>query len=297
VRVYKLLKIDESIMYYEELDQEKIIREYINVRNTLYSLAYSKTIRKSSAHIGDLRIEINKWLTSLIRKFEFAFENEKKYADRKINKYIKRMKTTLDQINLLINSKSLINKKFGLEVESYGILTQMQRRKYEPAYSALVQLEGLINNFLEDLNLVKVLKIYPIEKKIQIKERLSELGFNEILDVLEKIDNNLIAGPEHYKDVADRCRETLEKLIERMAIKATGNSSTFESNMTQLNQKDILNVPLKRVITAIYSYFAQMGLHKQPSVQINDNDISYAVDQLYRNIEVLLSNPLFSSQT
>ncbi|MFQ6081372.1 MAG: hypothetical protein ACE5OW_06870 [Candidatus Bathyarchaeia archaeon] len=253
----------------------------------------SEDLRRKSGELSDAFII---GLAKFQRDLEFIFEDAKKLEDAKTKPYIERMSSILDEIMYLTSSvrmgrhdlyprvRAELDKNFSNVYESF------QDREWDKCIYTFNYIQGEMYEFLADLRLLYRLRIFPYERKAEIRDKLSNLKFMDVYECLLEADDNVIAGPKHYKDCADRCREALEKLVNHLTIKIEEKPSKFELNMTHLQKRGVFEVPTKLEIVAFYTYLGQVGPHGMLKKKLSDGDVNYIMDETYRKISRLLEN-------
>lgn len=286
---YKLRKI---------LNRQKAISDRmseLSKRDYYYSNKYvTKKIDKLKRESKGISDEFIIELANFQRELEFIFEDAKKLEDPRTESYIERMDRILDEIIYLTSSVRLERRRLAPSVRERvykkfsNVYESFQDHEWDKCIYTFDYIQGEMYEFLADLKLLYRLRISPFERKAEIKEKLSELDFTDVVECLLEADENVIAGPKHYKDCADRCREALIKLVNHLTIKIGEKPSKFELNMTHLQKKGVFELPTKLEIVAFFSYLAQVGPHGMLKKKLSGSDVNYIMDESYRKISRVL---------
>lgn len=280
------------------LNRRKSIPEEMREWRDSYSYYAKSTVDKKIRELEHESKKIsNEFIINLAnfqRELEFIFEDARKLGDSRTEPYIERMDRILNEIIYLTSSVRYERLKLapGVRQRIYedfsNVYESFQDKKWTDCIRTFDYIQGEIYEFLADLRLLYRLRIFPLERKVEIRDKLSNLDFVNVVECLVEADENVISGPKHYKDCADRCREALEKLVKQLTIKVGEKPSKFELNMVHLQKKGVFELPTKLEIVAFFAYLGQVGPHGILRKKLSDNDVNYVMDETYRKISRIL---------
>ena len=227
-------------------------------------------------------------LAELQGKLEYAYESVKRFKNEvNLLPFIERMERSINEVKEILNSRDEIGKKYRLYFSTaHGIFTDIGNENYNPAYHSFIVLQSLVLGFGEDYKLVRKLIIFPIEKKTEVKNKLSNYKLFDVLKPLEEAEQNII-DKHPPKDCVDRCREALSKMVEKMVDKINEKiSQSFEANLSTLLQREIIDRGLKIDFVGFQTYLAKAGLHAE--VKPENIDVNYVLNETYLKISRML---------
>jgi hypothetical protein len=131
--------------------------------------------------------------------------------------------------------------------------------------------------------------IFPTELRADVRNRLSELGFADVLVCLDEIDGNFIV--EHRKDCVDCCRKALMKTVEYIiSSKGQRVTQSFEGNLSILVEIGMLDNVDKRDVISLFSFLTQKSQHEllESETKMTNEDTNYAIGLTYNKIRRLL---------
>jgi len=184
------------------------------------------------------------------RKLELLIEDVTNLLDETSEKYIERCTSNMDIIILLLRGG-----------EKYtGALIDLDSYDYKSAYERFRRIRNHMYRIFEDIRTIYALKIYPIEEKMELKSKLSNFEFIDVLKCLDEADDNI--ANKHYKDSINRGRDALEKLVSNILLRLNKTPSYyFSTDIGTLRGMDFINKESKRLIEATYSYLSEVGAH------------------------------------
>jgi len=184
------------------------------------------------------------------RKLELLIEDVTNLLDETSEKYIERCTSNMDIIILLLRGG-----------EKYtGALIDLDSYDYKSAYERFRRIRNHMYRIFEDIRTIYALKIYPIEEKMELKSKLSNFEFIDVLKCLDEADDNI--ANKHYKDSINRGRDALEKLVSNILLRLNKTPSYyFSTDIGTLSGMDFINKESKRLIEATYSYLSEVGAH------------------------------------
>jgi len=248
----------------------RVEKYFLNVYQKIVHLAdgYTHTFEETNDAI--------KSLLSLQRQIELLLEDVKELSDEKTGPYIDRCVEAVEAIRILSRGGSRIK----------GVCNLINEGEYGYAYRSFKRIRTKIYELLEDIRLIYSLRIYPIEEKIALKSRLSDLGFTEAVRCLDEAESNL--ATKHYKDCINRCREALEKTVTSILLAQEKKpSGYFATDMGTLSNMIGISKEHKKLIEATYSYLSEVGAHgrgEKPKM----GDAYYAMKETYMRIGILM---------
>jgi len=242
-----------------------------------------------------IRLLSDKFVSDLARfksSLEFIFEDAVKIGNSKLEPYVEGMKLILNEISYLITSARMERRRFTVEYRTYqdldNVYEAFRAHRWDNCIKTRGYIQGLMVEFLENFDLIHRLRIFPMERKARIRSKLSDRNYEDVLECLSQADENAIAGPIHYKDCADRCREAFEKLVTHFARETDGKPRSSEANMTHLQGKGLFEVPTKIYMVAFNAFLSQVGPHGLSKKELAEDDVNYILEETYLNLSRIL---------
>lgn len=188
---------------------------------------------------------------------------------------------------LYIVRGTITNLKNAIENLRHNHTTKARRYCY-CAYFAFKKIIVDLIEMTEELRLIAAMTAFPIEKKLEIKDKLISEKFEGVVESLEEAESNVIEN--HLRDCISRCRDAVEIFIAKSREQITGEETEkkFTRDLSKLVENKVVDDSEQRLIKGVYSFLSLKGSHKYDESKISANDAELALDSIYSTIGMLL---------
>jgi hypothetical protein len=298
--------------------------EYNRVKADFEKYVYS--LRQSPNSNIAYEEELQKLLKAVVgfqRRVEYDLELA--YKDAKEKKYYPRLSKIGSNILEKLNSEKEVQKiskymipyvdwlqepseafKVGGVVPylknafNYLISSYWDKSKFlcSVVYAAFRTISVDLPEFEADMRLVGWLTTFPSDKKMDLKNKLSTNGFQEVIVSLEQAESNFEDGTNHEghrRDCINHCRDAIENFVAtvRVSVADKKTDNKFSLDNQKLVDIGLYDEETGRLARGVYAFCSSdKGKHKFKAPKITVDDCIEAMQETYLLLEILLRNYL-----
>ena len=151
------------------------------------------------------------------------------------------------------------------------------------AHQYISQARTSMYEILEDVRMVYLVRIFPIEEMSNRKMLLGEFDCTDAINKLESAETNLVQ--KDFRGAIGESRQALASTVWTLTDKDSKATDSFAGNLAKLSDKGILERPNRIAMEGIYVYLSQSWKEgKEPA----PGDAEYGIRQACIHIDEVL---------
>lgn len=157
----------------------------------------------------------------------------------------------------------------------------------------LEKMEPDLAEFYADLRLMAESEVFPVERRMILKDKLIRAGYTNVVELLESAEQNLTTSPPHLRDVLPNCRSSLEAMFYKL-MESKGQLPTRKFSIDlaafSVSHPNLIDNGTKQMIQGVYSFLSVKGSHAMsPTDKAAIGEIELGMEQTYRMLSLLLA--------